>query len=48
MWSGNVGLAIRNLVKEKEKFIEEVRIQLRSIRIVILMKKIIYNFILRQ
>ena len=25
MWSGNIGLAIRNLVKEKEKFIEEVR-----------------------
>jgi hypothetical protein len=24
MWSGNIGLAIRNLVKEKEKFIEEV------------------------
>lgn len=23
MWSGNIGLAIRNLVKEKEKFIEE-------------------------
>jgi predicted neutral ceramidase superfamily lipid hydrolase len=26
MWSGNIGLAIRNLVKEKEKFIEEVNI----------------------
>ncbi len=24
MWSGNIGLAIRNLIKEKEKFIEEV------------------------
>lgn len=24
MWSGNIGLAIRNLVKDKEKFIEEV------------------------
>lgn len=23
MWSGNIGLAIRNLIKEKEKFIEE-------------------------
>jgi len=26
MWSGNIGLAIRNLIKEKEKFIEEVRV----------------------
>ena len=26
MWSGNIGLAIRNLIKEKEKFIEEVNI----------------------
>jgi hypothetical protein len=25
MWSGNIGLAIKNLIKEKEKFIEEVR-----------------------
>jgi hypothetical protein len=24
MWSGNIGLAIKNLIKEKEKFIEEV------------------------
>jgi hypothetical protein len=24
MWSGNVGIAIRNLIKEKERFIEEV------------------------
>lgn len=26
MWSGNIGLAIRNLVKDKEKFIEEVKL----------------------
>jgi hypothetical protein len=31
MWSGNIGLAIRNLIKEKEKFIEEVNIRFFSI-----------------
>lgn len=30
MWSGNIGLAIRNLVKEKEKFIEEVKNKIKK------------------
>lgn len=39
MFSGNIGLAIRNLVKERENFIEEVCIVLKILNIILIRRK---------